>query len=71
MKTKRKFIIIVKVDSINFVKYRCNDLNNFFNVFIKNKYPQSRYANIFSNVGANKNQLVKTWGRNKGLQDSY
>jgi len=69
-KTKKKYCIIAKVDNVNFVKYRANDLTNVF-IFLKNKFPDIRYANVFSNLGVNKNKLMFTWGKNKGLQNAY
>jgi hypothetical protein len=69
-KTKKTYCIIAKVDNVNFVKYRANDLNNVF-IFLKNKFPSIRYANVFSNKGINENKLLYTWGKNKGLQPAY
>ena len=69
-KYKKQYCIIAKIDSINFVKYRSDNLDNFFNFLIK-KYPNVRYANIFSNKGVNENKLIYTWGKIKGLQPAY
>lgn len=67
-KPKRKFVVIVKIDSTNFVKYRCNDLQNFFGKFLLKKFPLSRFANVYCNKGMNKGRLEYTWGSKKGLQ---
>lgn len=69
-KSRRKFIIIAKVDQNTFVKYRCNDLTNLFE-FLLRQYPGLLFVNIFSNKGADKGALVYTWGRKKGLEKAY
>lgn len=69
-KYKKQYCIIAKIDSINFVKYRSDNLDNFF-IFLIKKYPNVRYANIFSNKGVNENKLIYTWGKIKGLQPAY
>jgi hypothetical protein len=69
-KDKRKFVIIAKVGNDNFVKYRCNDIENCIK-FIRNKYLDFRYANIFSKTGINKGKMLFTYGKHKGLQNSY
>lgn len=48
------------------VKYRFNDINNFL-AFMNRKYTPY-WINIFSNDGPDKNRLVFTWGRKKGLE---
>ena len=71
-KHKKKYTCIAKVGTQNlpqFVKYRCNDLNNFIQ-FITKKY-DVYYFNVFSNKGTNKNLMLYTWGKHKGLQPSY
>jgi len=65
-KKRKKFAIICKVDSANFVKYRSSNIENFFKFALK-KYPGLRYANIFSNTGTNRGQLIGTYGNKKGL----
>ena len=65
----KKFTAIAKTDNYVFVKYRFNKWDNFLNFLLK-KYPGTRFINIFSNKGADKEQLVYTWGKNKGLQAS-
>jgi|LakMenE01Jun11ns_1017448.scaffolds.fasta_scaffold9607617_1 hypothetical protein len=67
---KRKFVIIAKVSNDNFVKYRTNNIDNTI-LFIKNKYPDFRFANIFSKIGINKGLLLYTYGKIKGLQNAY
>jgi hypothetical protein len=69
-KDKRKYIIIAKVSNENFVKYRCNNIENCI-LFIKNKFGDFRYANIFAKGGSNKGQLLFTYGKFKGLQTAY
>lgn len=67
---KRKYIIIAKVSNDNFVKYRCNDIENCIK-FIRSKFIDFRYANIFAKGGVNKGQLLFTYGKYKGLQNAY
>lgn len=71
-KNRRKFVAIAKVQSSpeHFVKYRFNDMNNFIE-FMKRKHPGVLFINIFSNKGVNKNMLLYTWGKVKGLQNAY
>ena len=71
-KNRRKFVAIAKVQHTpeHWVKYRFNDLNNFIE-FIKRKHPGVLFINIFSNKGVNKNMLLYTWGKVKGLQNAY
>lgn len=69
-KDKRKFIIIAKVGNDNFVKYRCNDIENCIK-FIRTKFIDFRYANIFSKCGVNKGKMLFTYGKFKGLQNAY
>lgn len=69
-KNKKKFCIIAKVGKDQFVKYRSNDLTNFFNFLIK-KYGTVYYANVFSNKGADENKMIFTYGKHKGLQPAY
>ena len=66
-KKRRKFVIIAKVSSENFVKYRTNKIENTIQ-FIAKKYNGLRYANIFCNDGANRGALVFTYGIKKGLE---
>jgi len=66
-KRRKKFTAIAKADTNTFVKYRYNDFNKFL-VFILRKFPQTYYINIFSNKGSDKNKLLFTWGKHKGLQ---
>ena len=65
-KSRRKFVIIAKVDTNTFVKYRSNDINNFLKFALK-KYPGLRFANIYSNKGADRGRLIGTYGSKKGL----
>jgi hypothetical protein len=60
----KAFRIIIKVDSVKFVKYRSSNLNNFFNKFLLTKFPNSRFANIYDKKTG---KLVATWGKHKGL----
>jgi len=69
-KNKKKFCIIAKVGPDHFVKYRSNDLTNFFNFLIK-KYGSVYYANVFSNKGPDENKMIFTYGKHKGLQPAY
>lgn len=66
-KHRRKFVAIAKANKTDFVKYRFNDFNKFL-AFILRKFPETYYINIFSNKGADKNKLVYTWGKKKGLE---
>ncbi len=67
---KRKFVIIAKVSNNNFVKYRANDIENCIK-FIRTKYTDFRFANIFAKNGVNKGKLLFTYGKIKGLQNAY
>ena len=69
-KAKRKFVVIAKIDSVNFVKYRSDNYDNLI-LFLKKKYPDLRFANIYSNQGIDENKMLYTWGKIKGLQRSY
>jgi len=69
-KYKKQFCVIAKVDNINFVKYRTDNIDNCI-LFLKNKYSNLRYANIFANRGVNENKLLYTYGKIKGLQSAY
>lgn len=69
-KRSRKFVIIAKVDTTQFVKYRSDDYNNLLK-FMLNKYSSFRFANIYCNEGANKGKLIFTYGKIKGLQNAY
>ena len=69
-KNKKKYCIIAKVGVDHFVKYRSNNLENFF-VFLNKKYGVVYYANVFSNSGADENKMIFTYGRHKGLQSAY
>ena len=60
----KAFTIIIKINDKDFVKYRSNNLNNFFNKFLLTKYPLSRFANIYDKKTK---KLVGTWGKYKGL----
>jgi len=68
-KKKRKFVAIAKASNGNFVKYRFNDLKNFTDFVIKKHNPF--FFNVFSNTGINKNLLMFTWGRKKGLEPAH
>ena len=63
---KRKYVLIAKVDSDKFVKYRGNDINRLID-FITQKYPDVRYINFFNNTGLDKGKQVMSWGKKKGL----
>lgn len=52
------------------VKYRFNKVDNFL-IFIQKKFPSICWINIFNNIGIDKDKLVYTWGKNKGLQRPY
>lgn len=69
-KDKRKYVIIAKVSNDVYVKYRCNDIMNCVN-FLKTKYNDFRFANIFSKNGADKGKLLFTYGKFKGLIPAY
>jgi len=59
----KAFRIIIKVDSVKFVKYRSSNLNNFFNKFLLTKFPNSRFANIYDKKTG---KLVATWANIRG-----
>lgn len=68
-KPRKKYVCIAKVDNgvnSSFVKYRCNDLQNFIQ-FITKRY-NVFYFNAFSNTGTNRGLMMFTWGSKKGLQ---
>jgi hypothetical protein len=69
IKKKKKFCIIAKINTGQFVKYRSNNLDNFF-IFLNKKY-SVYYANVFSNTGLDERKLIYTYGKNKGLQPAY
>lgn len=69
-KTKKKFCIVAKIGPDQFVKYRSNNLDNFFKFLIQ-KYGGIYYANVFSNFGPDENKLIYTYGKHKGLQLAY
>jgi hypothetical protein len=69
MKKKKKFAIIAKVNTNQFVKYRSNNLENFF-IFLNKKY-SVYYANVFSNTGSDERKLIYTYGKHKGLQPAF
>jgi len=69
MKQKKKFCIIAKINNGSFVKYRSNNLDNFF-IFLNKKY-NVYYANVFSNSGADERKLIYTYGKHKGLQPAF
>lgn len=66
-KHRRKYVAIAKVDKYTFVKYRFNDLTKFFEFLLK-KFPGTLFVNVFSNKGADRRQLLFTWGKNKRLE---
>ena len=68
-KPRRKFVIIAKAQTGNFVKFRTNKIENTLK-FLCEKH-QIFYANIFSNKGANKGLLIYTYGRKKGLEPAH
>jgi len=69
-KSRRKFVIIGKVDKDKFVKYRCNDLTKLFEFLLK-EFPGLLFVNVFSNKGAGKGVMLYTWGRKKGLEKAH
>jgi len=60
----KAYSIIIKVNSNKFVKYRSNNLINFFTKFLLQKYPESRFANIYDKKSK---KLIGSWGSKKGL----
>lgn len=60
----KAYSIIIKVDDHKFVKYRTNNLQNFFTKFLLNKYPLSRFANIYDKKTK---KQIGSWGSRKGL----
>lgn len=69
-KAKRKFVVISKVDNNTFVKYRTDNFENLI-LFLKKKYPDLRFCNIYNNKPPNENKLVYTFGKIKGIQPAY
>ena len=65
-KDYRKYVIIAKVDKDIFVKYRTNNIEKTI-AFIKKKYGNCLFANIFYKRGINKGSQFGSWGKNKGL----
>ena len=68
-KNKRKFVIIAKTSSGNFVKFRTNNIEKTI-IFLNDKH-QIYFANIFSNTGQNKGMLVYTYGKKKGIETAH
>lgn len=69
METKkdyRKYVIIAKVGQEKFVKYRTNHIEKTI-AFIKQKYGDCLFANIFYKRGVNKGIKYGSWGKHKGL----
>jgi hypothetical protein len=69
METKkdyRKYVIIAKVERDKFVKYRTNNIEKTI-AFIKQKYGNCLFANIFYKRGTNKGLQFASYGKNKGL----
>ena len=75
-KTVKKYVAIAKVGynaSLKqniCVKYRFNKIDRFL-IFIQQKFPSVVWINIYFNDGINKNKLMYTWGKMKGLQEAY
>lgn len=75
-KVSKKYVGIAKVGyNISIkqsicVKYRFDNTDKFI-IFIKNKFPNVCWINIYSNTGMNKDKLLFTWGLHKGLQTAY
>jgi len=75
-KTVKKYVAISKVGYNGSmkqnicVKYRFNKIDRFL-IFIQQKFPAVVWINIYSNDGINKNKLLYTWGKMKGLQEAY
>jgi hypothetical protein len=69
-KKSRKFVVISKVGTETFVKYRSDNFENLIQFLIK-KYASFRFANIYCNEGVSKGKLIYTYGIKKGLQASY
>ena len=68
-KNKRKFVIIAKTSSGNFVKFRTNNVEKTI-IFLNDKH-QIYFANIFSNNGPNKGMLIYTYGKKKGIEAAH
>ena len=66
IKSKRKFVLIAKVDHYTFVKYRFNKLDNVLK-FMLEKYPKLRFINFYYNQGMNKGSKFAEYGSKKGL----
>ena len=62
----RKYTIIAKVDKIKFVKYRTNHPQKTID-FIKKKFGDVLYANIYFKTGLNKGLQFGSYGKKKGL----
>ena len=69
LKKRRKYVVIAKVESDHFVKYRFNDIDKVIK-FLTNKYPGLKYMNIYSNNGEQRGKMLYTWGKHKGLEPS-
>lgn len=63
---KKRFVLIAKIDSYTFVKYRFNDVANVLDFMLK-KYPDLRFINFFYNTGENKGVKWAEYGKHKGL----
>jgi hypothetical protein len=67
LKKSRKYVVIAKIETDHFVKYRSNDIDKVIK-FIAIKHPPVKYINIYSNSGDHKGKLLYTWGKFKGLE---
>lgn len=67
LKKSRKYIVIAKIQTDHFVKYRSNDIEKVIK-FITTKYPPVKFMNIYSNTGDHKGKMLYTWGSKKGLE---
>jgi hypothetical protein len=68
-KPRRKFVIIAKASSGNFVKFRTNNFERTIN-FLINKH-QIFFANIFSNKGTDRGKMLYTYGKRKGIEPAH
>ena len=65
-KSRKKFVLIAKVNADKFVKYRFNNLQNVLEWMLKT-YPDLRFINFYYNTGVNKRPKFAEYGNKKGL----
>lgn len=63
----KKYVIIAKVSTDKFVKYRTNKIENCLR-FIETKFNRLFYANIFYKTGSQAGKQFASYGSKKGLQ---